>query len=135
VQVLDWSRAQVAIMRPDTDARALNVIVNDLMNTRDGATYFAGRVWGVLTRYDVDDTHSLAGRVAPNFEFEDGTTVGELIYDGRGILLDLAGDTTLESLAMEFGNRINYLSGVMKEGFDLRAVLIRRRAAGRWFKE
>jgi 2-polyprenyl-6-methoxyphenol hydroxylase-like FAD-dependent oxidoreductase len=47
-RVLDWSRAQVAIMRPDPAARALYAIVRDLMNTRDGATYFAGRVWGVL---------------------------------------------------------------------------------------
>lgn len=47
-RVLDWSRAQVAIMRPDPAARALYAIVGDLMNTRDGATYFAGRVWGVL---------------------------------------------------------------------------------------
>jgi len=46
-RVLDWSRAQVAIMRPDPHARALRAIISDLMNTRDGATYFASRVWGV----------------------------------------------------------------------------------------
>ena len=50
-QVLDWSRAQVAIMSPSPQARALQAIVRDLMNTRDGATYFAGRVWGVFTHY------------------------------------------------------------------------------------
>jgi hypothetical protein len=47
-RVLDWSRAQVAIMRPDPHARALNAVVRDLANTCDGATYIAGRVWGVL---------------------------------------------------------------------------------------
>jgi 2-polyprenyl-6-methoxyphenol hydroxylase-like FAD-dependent oxidoreductase len=46
-RVLDWSRAQVAVMRPDPHARALRAILGDLMNTRDGATYFARRVWGV----------------------------------------------------------------------------------------
>ncbi|MYM67954.1 FAD-dependent oxidoreductase [Pseudoduganella sp. FT55W] len=46
-KVLDWSRAQVAVMRPTPEGRALNAIFRDLMNTRDGATYFAGRVWGV----------------------------------------------------------------------------------------
>jgi len=46
-QVLDWSRAQVAVMRPTPDGRALNAIFRDLINTRDGATYFASRVWGV----------------------------------------------------------------------------------------
>lgn len=46
-RVLDWSRAQVAVMRPTPEGRALNAIFRDLMNTRDGATYFAGRVWGI----------------------------------------------------------------------------------------
>lgn len=46
-QVLDWSRAQVALMMPSPGAQALRSIVGDLMQTRDGATYFAARVWGV----------------------------------------------------------------------------------------
>ncbi|HEX5344276.1 MAG TPA: FAD-dependent monooxygenase, partial [Duganella sp.] len=46
-RVLDWSRAQVAVMRPTQEGRALDAIFRDLMNTRDGATYFAGRVWGI----------------------------------------------------------------------------------------
>lgn len=46
-RVLDWSRAQVAVMRPTPEGRALNAIFCDLINTRDGATYFASRVWGV----------------------------------------------------------------------------------------
>ncbi len=37
-QVLDWSRAQVAIMGPSPQSRALNAIVRDLIDTRDGAT-------------------------------------------------------------------------------------------------
>jgi 2-polyprenyl-6-methoxyphenol hydroxylase-like FAD-dependent oxidoreductase len=42
-QVLDWSRAQVTLLRPDPGAAALRSIVGDLLETRDGATYFAGR--------------------------------------------------------------------------------------------
>jgi len=48
-QVLDWSRAQVALMRPDPGARALHAVLRDLINTRDGATYVASRVWGIAT--------------------------------------------------------------------------------------
>jgi len=48
-QVLDLSRAQVALMKPDPGTRALYAIVRDLVNTRDGATYIAGRVWGIST--------------------------------------------------------------------------------------
>jgi len=151
VQVLDWSRAQVAVMRPDPDARALNAIVRDLLNTRDGATYFAGRVWGVLTRYDLGDGHPLVGCSAPNFEFEDGVRMGELMWDGRGVLVDLGLCAALRDISDEFGGRVGYFSGRAKETLGLSAVLIRpdgvvawageddpdleglREAAGRWF--
>ena len=72
-EVLDWSRAQVAIMKPNPAARALYTIMRDLIDTRDGATYFAGRVWGINTRYNLGGDHPLAGRSVPNFELEDGT--------------------------------------------------------------
>ncbi len=57
-RILDWTRAQVASMRPDRNSRALQGLLRDLINTRDGATYFAERVWGVSLRYDLDDAHS-----------------------------------------------------------------------------
>jgi 2-polyprenyl-6-methoxyphenol hydroxylase-like FAD-dependent oxidoreductase len=124
-QVLDWSRAQVAIMRPNPDARALNAVVRDLMNTRDGATYIAGRVWGIFTRYDLGGNHQLIGCSVPNFEFEDGAKLGEVMHDGRGILLDFGGNTSLKTLASEYGDRIKYISGRVKEQLGLSALLIR----------
>ena len=45
--MLDWSRAQVALMRPDPGSRALAEVMRDLIATRAGATYIAGRVWGM----------------------------------------------------------------------------------------
>jgi 2-polyprenyl-6-methoxyphenol hydroxylase-like FAD-dependent oxidoreductase len=123
-QVLDWSRAQVAIMKPDPASRALNSIVRDLMDTRDGATYIAGRVWGVLTHYDLGG-HPLAGHSVPNFEFEDGARIGELMHDGQGILLDFDRNASLKTSASEYGNRIKYVSGRAKEQLGLSAALIR----------
>jgi 2-polyprenyl-6-methoxyphenol hydroxylase-like FAD-dependent oxidoreductase len=46
-QVLDWSRAQVLLMRPDPHARALRSIMSDLLQTRDGAVYMARRALGL----------------------------------------------------------------------------------------
>ena len=46
-RILDWTRAQVALMRPNRNSRALEAILRDLLDTRDGATYFAERLWGV----------------------------------------------------------------------------------------
>jgi hypothetical protein len=125
VKVLDWSRAQAAIMKPDPNARALNAIIRDLMETRDGATYFAGRVWGVATHYDLGSDHPLVGHSVPNFEFEDGTTIGELMHEGRTILLDFESNASLKTLASEYGDQIQYVSGHAKEQLGLNAALIR----------
>jgi FAD binding domain len=124
-QVLDWSRAQVAIMRPDPHARALNAVVRDLMNTRDGATYIAGRVWGVFKQYNLGGDHPLVGHSVPNFEFEDSATIGELMHNGQGILLDFDRNASLKTWASEYGDRIKYVSGRAKEQLGLSAALIR----------
>ncbi|WP_158944426.1 FAD-dependent monooxygenase [Granulicella sp. S190] len=124
-KVLDWSRAQAAIMKPDPAARAMNAIMRDLMETCDGATYIAGRVWGVTTHYDLRGDHPLVGHSVPNFEFEDGARLGELMHDGRGVLLDFDGDTSLKTLASEYGDQLKYVSRRAKEQLGLSAVLIR----------
>jgi 2-polyprenyl-6-methoxyphenol hydroxylase-like FAD-dependent oxidoreductase len=122
-RVLDWSRAQVAIMKPDPAARALHSIFRDLMNTRDGATYMAARVWGIFTHYDLGDGHPLIGRSIPNFEFEDGTTLGSQMHTGRPILLDFERNAALEALAANY--KINYLPNRAKDTLGLAAALIR----------
>lgn len=124
-QVLGWSRAQVAIMQPDPAARALHAIVRDLVDTQDGATYMAARVWGIFTHYDLGSSHPLAGYSVPNFEFEDGVTIGELMHDGLGILLDFEMNASLETLVGAYGDRMKYVSGKAKEQLGLSAVLIR----------
>jgi hypothetical protein len=60
----------------------------DLIDTRDGATYFAEHVWGVSLRHDLGGSHPLVGRSAPDFEMVDGTKLGALLENGRGLLLD-----------------------------------------------
>ena len=124
-QVLDWSRAQVAIMRPDPHARALHAIVRDLMNTRDGATYMAGRVWGIFTHCNLGGDHPLTGHSVPNFELEDGTKIGELMHDGQGILLDFSMNVILKRLASKYSNHMKYVSMRAKEQLGVTAILIR----------
>jgi 2-polyprenyl-6-methoxyphenol hydroxylase-like FAD-dependent oxidoreductase len=124
-QVLDWSRAQVAIMKPSPQARALNAIFRDLLDTSDGATYIAGRVWGVLAQYNLGGGHPLVGRSVPNFAFEDGTCLGELMRDGRGILLDFDTNASCKAWASEYDDRINYIAGRVKDPLGIRVALIR----------
>lgn len=150
-RILDWTRAQVAVMRPDPQARALASVLRDVIETRDGATYFAERVWGVSLRYDLGDGHALVGRSCPDFELEDGTRLGELLRDGAGVLLDLGERASLQALDGCWGPRVKYVRGTAKERLGATAVLVRpdgfvawasdaspdveevKRAAARWF--
>ena len=124
-RILDWSRAQVALMRPTPSTRALAAIVRDLVGTRDGATYFAEKVWGVSLRYDLGGNHPLVGRSVPDFELLDGTRVGGLLRDGRGLLLDFAAHPPLRTLADRRPGRISYISGDVKDRLGLSASLVR----------
>ena len=124
-QVLDWSRAQVALMRPSRSTRALEAIIRDLVDTRDGATYFAERVWGVSLRYDLGSTHPLVGRSAPDFELSDGTKLGELVRNGKGLLLDFDAQVALRALANRWNSRITYVASDVRDRLGSSAVLVR----------
>jgi 2-polyprenyl-6-methoxyphenol hydroxylase-like FAD-dependent oxidoreductase len=123
-RVLDWSRAQVVLMRPDPAARALRAIVGDLMATADGAAYMAGRLWGTELCYELGGGHPLVGRSAPDLEFEDGSRLGEAMRDGRALLLDAGGHASLRALAQGAGG-IRYLAARPKQALGLGAMLVR----------
>jgi 2-polyprenyl-6-methoxyphenol hydroxylase-like FAD-dependent oxidoreductase len=124
-QVLDWSRAQVALMRPSRSSRALEAILRDLIDTRDGATYFAERVWGVSLRYDLGGSNPLVGRSAPDFELVDGTRFGELLGNGKGVWLDFDPRTPFQALARRWRDRITYVASDARDRLGLSAVLVR----------
>jgi len=134
-QILDWSRAQVGLMRPSRSSRALEAVVRDLINTRDGATYFAERVWGVSLRYDLGGSHPLVGRSAPDFELGDGTRLSALLRTGKGLLLDFGARPSLQALARRWRGRINYLASEAKERLGLIALLVRPDGVVAWAGE
>ena len=124
-RVLDWSRAQVALMRPSPSSRALASMMRDLIGTRDGATYFAQRLWGTTLRYDLGDSHPLVGRSAPNFALADGSTLGECLRPGKGLLLDFDGATPLRSTADRWRERISYVACASEDRLGIVAALVR----------
>jgi hypothetical protein len=63
--VLEWTRAQIDIMRPEPHARAMRAVTEALAETVDGTTYFAKRISGVWQRYDLGGSHPLVGACAP----------------------------------------------------------------------
>ena len=134
-QVLDWSRAQVALMRPIRSTRALEAIIRDLIETRDGATYFAERVWGVSLRYDFGGNHPLVGRSVPDFQLADGTRIGDLLRTGSGLFLDFDARASLQALASRWIGRITYVAGDVEDPLGLSAVLVRPDGFVAWVSE
>lgn len=134
-KILDWSRAQVGLMRPSRSSRALEAIVRDLIDTRDGATYFAERVWGVSLRYDLGGCHPLVGRSAPDFEFTDGTRLNELLRAGQGLLLDFGARSSLQALASRWSGRIDYVANDAKDRLGVTALLVRPDGVVAWASE
>lgn len=131
-QVLDWSRAQVALMRPSRSSRALEAIIRDLMATPDGATYFAGRVWGVGLRHDLGDGHPLAGRSTPDFALVDGTRLNERLRSGRALLLDFNADARLRGIASAREAKLDYVAVDAHQRLGLSALLVRPDGCVAW---
>ncbi|WP_406445803.1 FAD-dependent monooxygenase [Streptomyces sp. NBC_00631] len=123
--VLDWTRAQIAVMRPDRHARALRRVVTDLALTTTGTTYLVKQISGVWQRYDLPGGHPLTGQSAPDLEFSDGTRLGDRLHDGRALLLDLADDPKLRARAEGYGDRVDVVTAACPGRPELTGLLVR----------
>lgn len=123
--VLDWSRAQVALMRPGAGSRALAAVMADLAGTRDGATYLAERVWGVSQQLDLGDGHPLAGRSVPDFLLADGRRMGEVLRTGQGVLLVLDENGASYNPVDRWRQPFTRIASAVDDALGLGAVLVR----------
>jgi 2-polyprenyl-6-methoxyphenol hydroxylase-like FAD-dependent oxidoreductase len=90
-RVLENTRAQVALMRPDPLTSALRTIVSDLMKLPEGNRYFGEMLTGVGIRYDLGDDDPLVGTLAKDqrLTLADGRTeqLYALMQDGGGLFM------------------------------------------------
>ncbi|WP_143168669.1 FAD-dependent monooxygenase [Amycolatopsis australiensis] len=133
--VLEWTRAQVALMRSDVRTKALRRVVAELLHTDDGATHLAKKLSGVLHRYPIDGEHDLTGRGAPDFAFADGTRLGDHLHDGGALLLDLAESAELRETASGWAGRVGTLTVKCVSEPGLTGVLIRPDGYIAWASE
>jgi 2-polyprenyl-6-methoxyphenol hydroxylase-like FAD-dependent oxidoreductase len=133
--VLDWSRAQVATMRPGPNTPALRRLVHNLMSTPSGTTHVYRKTSGLFDRYDLGDEHPLVGRTAPDFRFEDGTSLGDLMRQGQGVALDFSGDRSLQVAAKSWEGRVRYAAGQVRRDLGLRGLLVRPDGTVAWVTE
>ncbi|MBP2704586.1 FAD-dependent monooxygenase [Microbispora sp. RL4-1S] len=126
--VLDWTRAQIALMRPDPHARALRAVVNDLIGTVTGTTYFVKRISGVWQGYDLPGDHPLIGRDVPDYALADGSRLAGHLHDGRALLLGPA----VEPLPDEYAGRVRSIAtAILDEGAPA-ALLVRPDGCVAW---
>ncbi|WP_333740839.1 FAD-dependent monooxygenase, partial [Streptomyces sp. IBSBF 2806] len=123
--VLEWTRAQIALMRPESHARALREVVTAMTETVDGTTYLVKQISGVWQRYDLPGDHPLVGRSAPDLEFSDGTRLADRLHEGRALLLDLADDPKLRARAEGHGDRVDVHTPTACDHAGLTALLVR----------
>ncbi|QUN17213.1 FAD-dependent monooxygenase [Nocardia seriolae] len=123
--VLDWTRAQVALMRTDPRSRALRSVVADLLDTRDGATLIAKRISGVEHRYDLGGDDPLVGRATPDFDLADGTHLSDHFASGKAVLLDLTDSPELRAEATPWSDRLELLTTKPAQPREPLSLLIR----------
>jgi 2-polyprenyl-6-methoxyphenol hydroxylase-like FAD-dependent oxidoreductase len=122
--VLDWTRAQVALMRPDAHTGALRDVVADLMATGEGNAYFIRKISGGDRHYDLGGGHPLVGRRAPELALADGTRLADHCHDGRALLVDLAA-ADLCALAAGWSDRVHPLTATSPSHPGLTGLLVR----------
>ncbi len=129
--VLDWTRAQVTVLKPGPHGQALQGMMRDLLDTPDGAKYIYSKISGMVNRYDLGSEHPLVGRIAPEFRLEDGTRLADLMQDGRGVLLDFTG----ELAGLRLNSNFRYAAGRANDDLGLAAVLVRPDGVVAWAGE
>jgi hypothetical protein len=120
--VLDWTRAQVALMRLDPHAGALRRIVADLLGTQTGTTYMAKKLSGVQHHYALSDAHPLIGRSAPDLNLDDGRRLADHLHDGQAVLLDGVG---VDVDVAGWTDRVHHVRAAAIERPELAALLVR----------
>ncbi|MFG2824099.1 FAD-dependent oxidoreductase [Kitasatospora sp. NPDC048365] len=121
-QVLDWTRAQIALMRPRPHERALRGVVAELLGTSAGATRIARDFSGAAQRVLPEGGHPLVGTVPPELEFADGTRLSDHCHGGGGLLLRLAPDAPH---APGHADRVCTVTATCPDRPDLAALLLR----------
>ncbi|UMP04956.1 FAD-dependent oxidoreductase [Amycolatopsis sp. EV170708-02-1] len=93
--VLDWTRAQVALMRGDERTAQLRKVVGGELFAVPGATNrMIALSSGILQRYDVaDDASEPVGSIAGDVELASGTRLADHAHDGRFVLVDRTADS------------------------------------------
>jgi 2-polyprenyl-6-methoxyphenol hydroxylase-like FAD-dependent oxidoreductase len=109
-RVLQNTRAQAALSRPDAQTEALRDVFASLMVFDDVNRYLRDILTALDIRYPADSDHPLAGRRVPDADLKtpDGAIrIYELLHAARPVLLDLRGDAGMAAAAEGWAGRVD----------------------------
>jgi 2-polyprenyl-6-methoxyphenol hydroxylase-like FAD-dependent oxidoreductase len=130
--VLDWTRAQIGVLRGDAKSAALREVVADLLSTREGTTYAVKKIAGVTQRIDLPGDHPLVGRFVPDLWLRDGSRLADHGHGGGFLLLDRTPDGAFASLAAAWTGRVNNVTDVTDDHATPTGVLVRPDGVVAW---
>ncbi|MEU4314699.1 FAD-dependent monooxygenase [Nocardia sp. NPDC024068] len=125
-RVMMSSLAQTALQRPGPEVTALRSLLAELLAQPRTTARIAGLLAGADTRYDIGDTHPLAGHLVPDAELVTATGPGriaELLHAARPVLLDFGGGDIAAS-ATGWRDRVDLVHATANAA-PVRALLIR----------
>ena len=109
VRVLRNTRAQVALMRPGPQVDALREVLAETLEIPGARRHFADMVNGLDIDHAPGSPHPLTGRFLPEVGLKESGPARELLRDGRGLLLDLAGPGAVREAA-GYGDRVRVVT-------------------------
>jgi 2-polyprenyl-6-methoxyphenol hydroxylase-like FAD-dependent oxidoreductase len=113
-QILDWTRAQVALMRGDEKTIQLRRVVrDDLLSTSAATTHMVLATSGIAQTYDLapepgveePSRHALVGRVVGDAPLVDGSRLADHFHTGGFVLIDRFGGA-LTAIAESWPQRV-----------------------------
>ncbi|WP_405816059.1 FAD-dependent monooxygenase [Streptomyces sp. NBC_01390] len=130
--VLDYSRAQLALLRPGRDVSALRSLLAGVLEGPEANKYLAELVTGTSIRYSLEadgtDAPEVVGTLLGDLTVKDGageTTLTQALHPGKGVLLDLTPTANATRLAQPWAERVRTLSGAGAEASGAEVLLVR----------
>ncbi|MFL6136204.1 MAG: FAD-dependent monooxygenase [Frankiaceae bacterium] len=93
-RVLQSTRAQIVLSKPDGHHAALRGIMTELLGMDEPRKHIVGMLSGLDIHYDLGDGHPLLGRRMPDLDLQSAngpTRMFRLLHDARAVLLELGG--------------------------------------------
>nr|WP_042180523.1 FAD-dependent monooxygenase [Kibdelosporangium sp. MJ126-NF4]CEL14425.1 probable oxygenase [Kibdelosporangium sp. MJ126-NF4]CTQ88790.1 probable oxygenase [Kibdelosporangium sp. MJ126-NF4] len=124
--VLDWTRAQVALMRGDERTAQLRKIVGDELFTVPGAmNRMVALSSGIEQHYDVaDDAAAPVGSLTGDVELASEGRLADHAHDGRFVLVDRSPDGRFAHAVRHLEHQVTYVADPT-EDTSLSSLLVR----------